>query len=278
MFFKDTLESEELKLRNNNSYVDKGMDIGDLMLFFLLLNIINIPTGIFQIIGKRLPSTVSFKWVFSYISVLVEAITYIILVIMLYKKHHISPTKKWNFGFKFYIFIILAWLGFVLTYDNTIGLAMTNIFSDSWYYEEINTMLSDPISAFISLCLIAPIFEELIFRGYILERLTRKYSELTALIISSLFFGTIHLNFIQVPNAFFAGLILGIIYLKTKSIIPSILIHFINNSLCTLCSYMNFYNDTKFNIINLSFGIIILVFCIYVFFKNKKTNTSLISL
>lgn len=98
------------------------------------------------------------------------------------------------------------------------------------------------------------------------------------LILPALFFGIIHLNFIQAPNAFFAGLILGAVYLKTRSIIPSIVIHFINNSFSILCCYVNIYDNTKFNIIKLSFGIIILGTCTCIFIKNKKNNISLISL
>ena len=78
------------------------------------------------------------------------------------------------------------------------------------------------------LIFIAPILEELIFRGLILNSL-KIYGKWFAIIISSILFGILHINFIQTFNAFVMGIILGTIAIKTNSLIPSILIHILNN-------------------------------------------------
>lgn len=77
----------------------------------------------------------------------------------------------------------------------------------------------------------APIFEELLFRGIILNGLLNKYknSSKKAIIYSAMVFGLVHLNIPQGINAFIGGIILGSIYYYTKSMKLSIFAHFINN-------------------------------------------------
>lgn len=77
----------------------------------------------------------------------------------------------------------------------------------------------------------APIFEELLFRGIILNGLLNKYknSSKKAIIYSAMAFGLVHLNIPQGINAFIGGIILGSIYYYTKSMKLSIFAHFINN-------------------------------------------------
>ena len=71
----------------------------------------------------------------------------------------------------------------------------------------------------------APILEELIFRGVILDGLLKKYTPAKSILISSLLFGLVHLN----PWQFITGLIIGIfsgwVYYRTKSLSLSIIIH-----------------------------------------------------
>ena len=77
----------------------------------------------------------------------------------------------------------------------------------------------------------APIFEELLFRGIILNGLLNKYknSSKKAIIYSAMAFGLVHLNIPQGINAFIGGIILGSIYYYTKSMKLPIFAHFINN-------------------------------------------------
>ena len=79
--------------------------------------------------------------------------------------------------------------------------------------------------------IVAPIFEELLFRGIILNGLLNKYKNNSkkAIIYSAIIFGMVHLNIPQGINAFIAGIILGFIYYYTKSMKLSIFAHFVNN-------------------------------------------------
>jgi hypothetical protein len=81
------------------------------------------------------------------------------------------------------------------------------------------------IFAFFLMVIAAPILEELIFRGIILDGLLKKYSSTKSILISSLLFGLVHLN----PWQFVTGLIIGIfsgwVYYRTRSLSFSIIIH-----------------------------------------------------
>ena len=92
--------------------------------------------------------------------------------------------------------------------------------------------------------LFAPVFEELLCRGVVLGSMRQRYGVIAAWLGSALFFGILHLNPVQVVNAFILGLILGYIYLVTDSIWAPILLHAFNNLtayiLMTCCGKMLF--------------------------------------
>jgi len=82
---------------------------------------------------------------------------------------------------------------------------------------------------FILMVIAAPVLEELIFRGIILEGLLKKYSPLVSIIISSLLFGIAHFNPWQFVTGFLIGIFSGWVYFKTRSLMPSIIIHSVAN-------------------------------------------------
>lgn len=81
---------------------------------------------------------------------------------------------------------------------------------------------------FLVTVIIAPIIEELMFRKFMIDRLSR-YGDLLAVIISSIGFGLFHGNFYQFFYAAMLGFILGYIYTKTRNVKYSILMHMIIN-------------------------------------------------
>ncbi len=72
------------------------------------------------------------------------------------------------------------------------------------------------------------IFEEMVFRGYILGAL-RPHGDKLAVIISALLFGLIHGNILQVPFAAILGMVLGWLVVQTNSIWPAVALHGANN-------------------------------------------------
>lgn len=87
--------------------------------------------------------------------------------------------------------------------------------------------MTGPVTALYAV-IIAPIAEEMVFRGWLLKILN-KYGTTLAIIFSSLAFGLIHGTITQSIPAFFIGLILGYISWKYKSVIPTAAIHITTN-------------------------------------------------
>jgi len=89
-------------------------------------------------------------------------------------------------------------------------------------------MGSNPIPRIIVIGILAPIFEELIFRKLLIDRLSR-YGSFIAIIVSGLFFGLFHGNFSQVFFATGIGMLFAFLYLKTGRIHLTIILHMIVN-------------------------------------------------
>jgi hypothetical protein len=87
------------------------------------------------------------------------------------------------------------------------------------------------ILGFITIVIAAPILEELIFRGIILDGLLKRYSPTKSILFSSFLFGLVHLNPWQFISAMIIGCFAGWVYYRTKNLLLCILIHFINNLL-----------------------------------------------
>lgn len=87
----------------------------------------------------------------------------------------------------------------------------------------------------IGSAILTPIFEELIFRGFMLRFFSERFPFWIAAILTSLFFGVAHTYSLGIMvSAFFAGLMMAFLYRKTNSIIPAILFHIINNIVALL--------------------------------------------
>lgn len=85
--------------------------------------------------------------------------------------------------------------------------------------------------AIITAVLFAPVFEEFIFRGLVLESMLRRHRRLISVIVSSMLFAIVHFQPSVMFSAFVSGLVLGTIYLHTNSIFSTIFLHSINNAI-----------------------------------------------
>lgn len=100
------------------------------------------------------------------------------------------------------------------------------------FQSSFEMMLDYKIAGFIMICLFAPIFEEIIFRGIILKgMLNFKVNPTIAILINGFVFGMAHMNPWQFIGAGLLGIIFGIVYYRTKSLFLPILLHFLNNTL-----------------------------------------------
>lgn len=141
--------------------------------------------------------------------------------------------------------------------------------------------MKDSIPGIISIAVIAPAFEELFFRGAIEKHLLQKWDKPAyAILVSALIFGLIHGNPAQIPYAFILGLLLGWFYFRTGSLIPCIVIHFINNALSVTLmitlpekaeSMNRLFGETLAPKIAIA-GVIIAICCFYYIHKLLKNH------
>lgn len=110
-------------------------------------------------------------------------------------------------------------------------------------------------------CLLPTVLEEAIFR-YVPMILIAPYSKRWCVIISSLFFALAHLSVFQIPYALVAGIVLISVNLVTNSVIPSLVIHFINNLYSVL--FILYGADQLFLVISFAI-LIVLVIISFVF-------------
>ncbi|WP_416825577.1 type II CAAX prenyl endopeptidase Rce1 family protein [Ectobacillus polymachus] len=92
------------------------------------------------------------------------------------------------------------------------------------------------VFSIISACVFAPIMEELIFRGFFLNRLSYKWGIRKAILVSSILFGLGHSDVI---GATLFGITMCLIYIKTRSLLVGMVIHSLNNLTVSITQFMS---------------------------------------
>lgn len=92
-------------------------------------------------------------------------------------------------------------------------------------------IMNDGIASIFAVCIVAPLVEEVIFRGIILRGFLQRYSDGIAIMLSSMLFAVYHLNLYQIPVAYILGTFMGWVFVKSRSLWPSIFTHVVYNSL-----------------------------------------------
>lgn len=82
----------------------------------------------------------------------------------------------------------------------------------------------------VSAVVLAPVFEEVLFRGYIAGTLRYAYGAVAAWVISALLFAVVHAIPSVMVAALFSGLVLSFYYLRYRSLVMVILLHAMNNA------------------------------------------------
>lgn len=111
-----------------------------------------------------------------------------------------------------------------------------NITMPHEYEQLFRTIMSTP-GGYLDIGIMAPIVEEIVFRGCILSTLLTQWGHSrrwAAIVVSALLFGAIHFNLPQFVNASLLGLILGWLYYRSGSIVPGMLFHWTVNTVAYL--------------------------------------------
>lgn len=191
------------------------------------------------------------------------------------------PAKMFN------ILVVIPILFFLWSVQNLIGevnIALDKVLPPpAWFWELFNKIFESDYGiygAILKVVIMAPVIEELIFRGVIMHGLMRNYSKFTAVFVSALLFALFHLNPWQFPATFILGLVLGILMLRTRNIYLCIIGHAINNGLVLVSIQFwgaiektSFYQSSKPNqlIISALIATVALIL-IFTFTRQKQIN------
>ena len=114
---------------------------------------------------------------------------------------------------------------------------------------EFDMIMKDRMGYFV-VGLLAPLAEEMVFRGAILRSLLRwKSNPWIGIVISAILFAVIHMNPAQMPHAFLIGLLLGWMYWRTDSIVPGVVYHWVNNTVAYIL--YNIYPNPDLTLVEL---------------------------
>lgn len=135
---------------------------------------------------------------------------------------------------------------------NLLTVLLGSLFQGTALGNSFNTMqdalaVPDMASAwvvFIQAAIFAPIFEELWFRGLVMESL-RPYGNGFAIFVSAILFGFTHGNFAQVFYATVLGIFLGYLAVSTGSIVTTTIIHAMFNSIAGVMTLLTADTDVR---------------------------------
>lgn len=94
-----------------------------------------------------------------------------------------------------------------------------------WQQAMFDQMMSNGFASVVTVCFIAPVLEEMLFRGVILRSFLLQYTRWKAILGSAFLFGLAHLNVYQFLVGAVLGTVSGWLYERTRSLWPSILLH-----------------------------------------------------
>ena len=121
-------------------------------------------------------------------------------------------------------------------------------------------------------CLIAPVLEEIIFRGYIL-RLLQRFGGSFAILLSALLFSFYHFDLTQLLPTFAMGCLFGYLAIQCGSIIPVIGVHILNNAVAVLLrTFSQTFSPTVLLAINLALYVLAFLSLIAALYLYRKSR------
>lgn len=228
--------------------------IGKTIKLFLLWSFLYFAVGIIGVfLGHICKSEEIMKWTL--------ALGYLLISIVYFGKHYVDL----SFG---YIEQRMAWPAVGMSVLVALAYMFVSFFVismlDIYFFMEESESLnkSDPnlflgIAGILHSCIIVPIVEEIGFRGIFLAGLLKsRCRPWLAILITAIVFALFHMSLVKIISTFGFGIIIGWLYWRTGSIIPGIVIHIVNNSLCIVFAFIDL------SIESLAIWWVILVVCL----------------
>lgn len=247
---------------NENTLKQKkklGISVG---LLIILSNVAGILISL--LLNKLNVQTEQNKYLVTYIvnAISIYVIAFTVFKLILKKVERVENNEKKKL--KFWEFILFICITIGGTQFVNLIFQMFLMIVRAVFHIEINNNVaellqnSNPVISLIFAVILAPVFEELIFRGTLLKRL-RVYGDKTAILYTAIMFGLFHCNIEQLPYTIACGLILGYAYTKTNNIVYPITFHIIMNGFSVLLSTFLMYEMTMAMIVQELVLIILIV-------------------
>ena len=170
----------------------------------------------------------------------------LLLFLISRKEPILSRLRIRPISYPVFVSVVLISLGLIPLVDE-----MDRILAYAFGHEQALAELSDILiidSTLIGLLLtitvviLAPLGEEILFRGFLQKLLEESWQDITrAVLITSLFFAFIHMNPVWVIQIYFLGVVLGYLAWRTGSIFTSLILHSLNNGTALILTN---YSDT----------------------------------
>lgn len=142
---------------------------------------------------------------------------------------------------KAYLLAVAA--GFLVYYINlgtsTVWYVAMNLFGYK-YVTGVGTIYSSfevLLLEILTTAMLPAFFEELTDRGLLLSLFPDDASDKAKILVTGLFFGFLHQNIVQLGPTAVAGVIIAFLAVKSGSIVPGMIVHFINNFLIVIFNY-----------------------------------------
>ncbi len=176
-------------------------------------------------------------------SIVLSAVLFISIIVFYFYRRRFSVRPLYRFdkiGLTQLIWAVIIGFGciflsqVILAVSEYVGILSVDTLKG--YEEEMAALIGQsPVWLIVlTVGIIAPIAEELLFRGLILHLFNRHLNIRPALIIQGILFGLFHLNLVQGLYASVTGIAMGMAYVFTGSLWVPILIHIVNNTSAVL--------------------------------------------
>lgn len=175
---------------------------------------------------------------FQNIGVLLLELVYLLPIVLIFAWRRIS-WKHLGFGtFKVNVVgigcgLLLGGYSIILLHNWLLTIVGVDTQGDQIF--QMFDQLESPAWLFVVGAIVAPIVEEIFFRGFLFQGFRQKYGWMPALFLSSAIFGAAHLDPVSLIPTFVLGCVLAYVYHRSNSVWPGILFHAAINSF-SLCA------------------------------------------
>lgn len=163
----------------------------------------------------------------TYLNISTISLCIVVFLILLTRKNHFKINLFGNISLQGILLAIGCAILFYFLLDKGLDPIFEKLLptSEESYQQTVQSLSAAPIISLLQICVLAPIIEEVLMRGFLLDGLAVNYGKVIALLVSAFLFALLHFNMVQTLSAFLCGIILGSLYLHTGSIFCCILTH-----------------------------------------------------